>query len=129
MEAITLEDVVRVIGPKLKEDNSLLRSYDIIVRVLKLLFENEDIEAAFRLDLSEEEVIEYAKKEVLSTMKDQMTQDDIYKIEIVSNSPKKLLIVANAHFSLDESYSCRDAELAIKEKIEIFTGYNVKIRL
>ncbi|MBR3324683.1 MAG: hypothetical protein IKG14_01365 [Clostridia bacterium] len=129
MEAITLEDVVRVIGPKLKEDNSLLRSYDIIVRVLKLLFENEDIEAAFRLDLSEEEVIEYAKKEVLSTMKDQMTQDDIYKIEIVSDSPKKLLIVANAHFSLDESYSCRDAELAIKEKIEIFTGYNVKIRL
>ena len=129
MEAITLEDVVRVIGPKLKEDNSLLRSYDIIVRVLKLLFENEDIEAAFRLDLSEEEVIEYAKKEVLSTMKDQMTQDDIYKIEIVSDSPKKLLIVANAHFSLDEGYSCRDAELAIKEKIEIFTGYNVKIRL
>ena len=129
MEAITLEDVVRVIGPKLKEDNSLLRSYDIIVRVLKLLFENEDIEAAFRLDLSEEEVIEYAKKEVLSTMKDQMTQDDIYKIEIVSDSPKKLLIVANAHFSLDEGYSCRDAEWAIKEKIEIFTGYNVKIRL
>lgn len=130
MEAITLEDVVRVIGPNLEEDSSLLRDdYDIIVKVLKLLFKNEDIEAAFRLNLSEEEVIEYAKKVVLSTMEDQMTQDDIHKIEIISDSPKKLLIDANAHFDLDESYSCRDAESAIKRKIEIFTGYKVEISL
>lgn len=129
MKAITLEDVVRVIGPNLEEDSSLLRYYDVIVKILKLLFKNEDIEAAFRLNLSGEETIEYAKKVVLSTIGDQMTQDDIYKIEIISDSPKKLCIEANAHFDPDENYSCRDAESVIKKKIEIFTGYNVKISL
>jgi len=126
MEAITLEDVVRIIGPNLEEDSNLLRYYDIIVKVLKLLFKKEDVEAAFQLKLSKEDVIEYARKMVLPILE---SSDDIHRIEIISDEPKKILIEANGHFDPDESFSCRDTESIIRKKIKIFTGYDVEISL
>ena len=126
MEAITLEDVVRVVGPNLEEDSNLLQYYDVVVKVLKLIFKNKDIEAAFQYKFSKEEVVEYAKKMILSVV---LSSDDIHKIEIISDDPKKLLIEANGHFDPDESFSCRDAESMIKKKIKIFTGYDVEISL
>lgn len=126
MEFITLEDAVRVIRYNLENDSNLLRDYDVIVRVLKLLFKGEDVEAAFQLKLSKEEVIEYARKMVLPIVE---SSDDIHRIEIISDEPKKLLIEANGHFDPDESFSCRDAETIIRRKMKIFTGYDVKISL
>ena len=126
MEFITLEDAVRVIRYNLENDSNLLRDYDVIVIVLKLLFKGEDVEAAFQLKLSKEEVIEYARKMVLPIVE---SSDDIHRIEIISDEPKKLLIEANGHFDPDESFSCRDAETIIKRKMKIFTGYDVKISL
>ena len=129
MESITLEEAVRILRQNLEEGDSLLKHYNIVVEILSCLFKDENVKKAFQLNLSEEEVIEYAQKVVLSHLGDQMTQNDIYKIEIVSDSPKKLLIDANAHFDFDDSYSCEDAKSAIKKRLEIFTGYNADISL
>ena len=127
MEAITFEDAVECIRTNLEKDSSLIKSYDIVVKTLGLLFKREDVKESLQLDLSEEEVIEYAKRTILSFLGNQMTLDDIHKVELIPGSSKKLRIRANAHFDPDESYSCLDAELTIKNKIKIFTGYDVDI--
>lgn len=124
MEAITLEDVVRVIGPNLEEDSSLLRYYDFIVSILSLLFRDENIEKAFQLDLSYEELVEYAKEVVISFSKNQITIDDIFEIKIIDSMQKRLIIKVNGCVDLDEN-----AEFAIKKKMKIFTGYDVDIHL
>lgn len=124
---ITLQDAVKILSLKMENDGALLRNYETIVNILKLLFDNEDVEKAFQLNLSEEEVSNYAKETVLSVMGNQMTSDDIYKVEILPN--RKISIRANGHFDPDESYSCQGAENAIARKIRIVTGYNVDILL
>ena len=127
MKEITLKDAVKILRSKMEEDSALQKYYETIVNLLKLLFDNENVEEAFQLDLSEEELSNYAKETVLSVMGDRMTSDDIYKIEILPN--KKISIRANGNFDSDENYSCRDAENAIARKIRIFTGYSVDINL
>ena len=125
MTAITLIDAVRILSPMLEKDDDLRKDYDKIVKVLGLLYENEDIEKAFQLNLSEEEVFEYARK-VLTDC--QLTIDDIF-IKITADTPKTLCIKANAHFDPDENYSLANLENSIRRKISIFTGYKVNINL
>ena len=127
MKEITLKDAVKILSSKMEKDRALRKDYDTIVNILQLLFDTEDVEKAFQLDLSEEEVSNYAKETVLSVMGDQMTSDDIYRVEILPN--RKISIRANGHFDPDETYSCRDVEINISEKIRIFTGYSVDISL
>lgn len=127
MKEITLKDAVKILSSKMEKDSELRRDYETIVNILQLLFDTEDVEKAFQLSLSEEDVSNYAKETVLSVMGDQMTADDIYKVEILPN--KKISIRANGNFDPDENYSCRDAENAIARKIRIFTGYSVDINL
>lgn len=127
MKEITLKDAVKILSSKMEKDSTLRRDYETIVNILQLLFDTEDVKKAFQLNLSEEEVSNYAKETVLSVMGDQMTADDIYKVEILPN--RKISISANGHFDPDENYSCQDAEYAIARKIKIFTGYSVDISL
>ena len=127
MKEITLKDAVKILSSKMEKDSTLRRDYETIVNILQLLFDTEDVEKAFQLNLSEEELSNYAKETVLSIMGDQMTSDDIYKVEILPN--RKISISANGHFYPDENFSCRDAENAIARKIKIFTGYSVDISL
>lgn len=127
MKEITLKDAVKILSSKMEKDSSLQWNYETIVNILQLLFDTEDVEKAFQLNLSEEEVSNYAKETVLSVMGDQITSDDIYKVEILPN--RKISIRANGHFDPDENYSCQSAEKAIARKIRIFTGYSVDIRL
>ena len=124
---ITLKDAVKIFSFKMENDRELLRDYETIVKILQLLFEDEDVEKAFQLNLSEEELSAYVKEVVLSTIGDFMTSDDIHKIDILPN--KKISIIANGHFDPDESYSCQGAESVIARKIRIFTGYSVDISL
>lgn len=127
MKSITLNDAVKILSEKMIESNSWRKDYYSIVRTLQVFFDEENVEEAFQLKLSEEEVVNYAKETVLSVMGKQMSEDDIHKIEIISD--KKLSIHANGHFYPDESYSCRDAENTIVSIIRIFTGYSVDISL
>ena len=127
MKEITLNDAVKVLSSEMDKDSALQRNYETIVNILQLLFDTEDVEKAFQLNLSEEEVSSYAKETVLSVMGDQMTLDDIYKVEILPN--RKISIRANGHFYPDENYSCQSVENAIARKIRIFTGYSVDIIL
>ena len=120
MKELTLKEACSKAREKMREDPRFLSQCDFIKEVISYLFDEENVEDDFYEVKGEKEVIEFVKSILGENV-------DIERIEVIPN--KTVLVRADAHYDLDETFSKKSQEAYITKMISAFTGYGADVSL
>lgn len=123
-ESITIEEATGILEKTLKKDPELRSNYQIVVKVLKELFDTDSVEMYFQHQILIENVIEHVRDIVLKYAP-AVKEENIFRIEYVTG--RKIFVCADGKFS--DNISREKAEDEVRRCIKEYMGYPAEVHL
>ena len=123
-ESITIEEATGILEKTLKKDPDLRSNYQIVVKVLKELFDTDNVEMYFHQQILIENVIEHVREIILECVPT-VKEENIFRIEYVTG--RKVFVCADGNFNDDISRT--KAEEEVRRCIKEFMGYPAEVHL
>ena len=125
MEEITLKEACKNCRKIMKEDWYYTIKYEAIKDILKVAFNEENIDDEFYEPMTEEQIIDFVRN-----CFNENCYKDFFKIKNIEVVPEKKVVVRGSNnFDIDEFYVLSEIEANIAITIKALTGYSVDISL